>query len=170
MRYTGKLVQQALSSMLEILKQEVGEGQFCQRVHWVHQQVVSVGSAPCWRFSSKRWVRVSFVIVFIGCIGKLFHMHSTLKILNQEVGEGQFCQCVHWVYLQIVSHALSSMLEILKQEVGEGHFRQRVHWVHRQVVSYTLSSMLKILKQEVGEGQFCQRVHWVYLQNSFKCT
>jgi hypothetical protein len=27
-----------LSSMLEILKQVVGEGQFCQRVHWVYLQ------------------------------------------------------------------------------------------------------------------------------------
>ncbi len=61
--------------MLEILKQEVGEGHFHQRVHWVHRQVVS------------------------------YTLSSMLEILKQEVDEGQFCHRVHWVYRQVVSHA-----------------------------------------------------------------
>jgi hypothetical protein len=75
MECCGKLVQQTLSSMLEILKQEVGVGQFYQRVPWVHKQIVSHA------------------------------LSSMLEILKQEVGVGQFYQRVHWVHQQVVSRA-----------------------------------------------------------------
>ncbi len=68
MRYTGKLVQQALSSMLEILKQEVGEGSFTVVYN---------------RYTGKLVQQA---------------LSSMLEILKQEVGEGRFYQGVHWVH------------------------------------------------------------------------
>jgi hypothetical protein len=65
-----RVVSCVLSSMLEILKQEVGVGQFCQRVHWVHRQVVSHALSSTLKILKQGWVRVSFVSVYIGCIGK----------------------------------------------------------------------------------------------------
>ncbi len=74
----------ALSSMLKILSQARGGWGSVLSIGVYTRYTCKLGvsassftcSAPCWRFSSKRWVRVSFVSIYIGCINKLFHMCS----------------------------------------------------------------------------------------------